>query len=130
MFDRAGGKLDRKSSPGSIFSPNATKFHPHPGIIFAEEKLSQSDSIESLIRSVFVSLFLRRKNIFQQFCTDAAKRGWRIDSWLVTFSKHSVAVAPLRLSRCVLHAKVALKAEHYGSYSMTYLHTMSSTRAW
>jgi hypothetical protein len=74
MFDRAGRKLDHKSSPGSIFSPNEAKSHPHPGIIFAEEMLSQSDSIEPLIRSAFVDLFLRRKNIFQQFCTDAAKR--------------------------------------------------------
>jgi uncharacterized flavoprotein (TIGR03862 family) len=41
--------------------------------------LSQSDSIEPLIRSAFVNLFLRRKNIFQQFCTDAAKRVCRID---------------------------------------------------
>jgi hypothetical protein len=130
MFDRAGRKLDHKSSPGSIFSPNEAKSHPHPGIIFAEEMLSQSDSIEPLIRSAFVNLFLRRKNIFQQFCTDAAKRVCRIDPWLITFSKHSVAAAPLTVSRCVLHAKVALKADHYGSYPMRYLLTMSNTGTW
>jgi len=99
MFDRAGGKLDRKSSPGSIFSPNATKFHPHPGIIFAEEKLSQSDSIESLIRSGFAGSLACRKKIFQHFCTGASKRVFRIDAWPATFSKHSVAATPLRLFR-------------------------------
>jgi hypothetical protein len=74
MFDRAGRKRDHKSSPGSIIGPNEAKSHPHPGMIFTEEKHSQSDSFEPLIRSVFANLFLRRKNIFQQFCTDAAKR--------------------------------------------------------